>query len=447
MAVCGGIAVLLLRTWVVQGVVFPVVVVSNSMAPALLGPHWRSLCPECGMPFASELARQGSDQRLICPNCDGRSTTIAMAAVGPGERVVINRAAWLWRPPQRWEVVAFEPPDPSAWSVKRIVGLPGEAVQIRHGDIYINGRPAQKSLEQLRAMAVPVCVAATDATARRWQPEQPKSGWKVAGAGFRHSAGESGANLDWCAYHHQRWQPDGTRQPAAVDDDWAFNAALGRRHEEILPAADLLVEFNVVAVAGRGTLAVRMLAGTTPHVVHWEYADGRWTTGEVADVDSRQTASVLDSRTSPLPVRVSVAVCDGRLLAQLGRQPCVIADLGTTGQVGGAAAPPVAIGVAGLNLEIRAVRLSRDVIYSAPTGYRARWGVSEQYRLAADEYYLLGDNSPASEDSRSWPGGPGVPRHALLGRAWLAITPNGEAAPGRGELFQLPGVGRIRYIR
>jgi len=50
-----------------------------------------------------------------------------------------NRLAYLFSDPERGDIVFFEwPDDPSQTYVKRIIGLPGEKVEIRKGKIYIN---------------------------------------------------------------------------------------------------------------------------------------------------------------------------------------------------------------------------------------------------------------------------------------------------------------------
>src|SRR5256885_5546798 len=45
----------------------------------------------------------------------------------------------LSHPPQRGDVAVFKlPTDPSTDYIKRIVGLPGDHIQMRHGNLYIN---------------------------------------------------------------------------------------------------------------------------------------------------------------------------------------------------------------------------------------------------------------------------------------------------------------------
>jgi signal peptidase I len=47
-----------------------------------------------------------------------------------------------WTSPRHGDVVVFEPPNrPTEDYVKRIVGLPGEAIEIRNGQVLVNGQP------------------------------------------------------------------------------------------------------------------------------------------------------------------------------------------------------------------------------------------------------------------------------------------------------------------
>ena len=51
----------------------------------------------------------------------------------------------LGRLPHRGDVAVFKyPPDPSIDYIKRIVGLPGDTIQVREGLLYINGQPCPR---------------------------------------------------------------------------------------------------------------------------------------------------------------------------------------------------------------------------------------------------------------------------------------------------------------
>lgn len=58
----------------------------------------------------------------------------------PGDRILGNRLAYLNSDPERFDIIIFRyPDDESQLFIKRVIGLPGETVEIRDGSIYING--------------------------------------------------------------------------------------------------------------------------------------------------------------------------------------------------------------------------------------------------------------------------------------------------------------------
>lgn len=58
----------------------------------------------------------------------------------PGDRLIGNRLAYLKNGPERGDIIIFKYPDnEEELYVKRVIGLPGETVDIKDGEIYING--------------------------------------------------------------------------------------------------------------------------------------------------------------------------------------------------------------------------------------------------------------------------------------------------------------------
>lgn len=56
------------------------------------------------------------------------------------QRVVILKVAYLFSPPQRGDVVVLQPPfKTSKPYVKRVIGTPGDTVEIKGGHVYVNG--------------------------------------------------------------------------------------------------------------------------------------------------------------------------------------------------------------------------------------------------------------------------------------------------------------------
>lgn len=58
-----------------------------------------------------------------------------------GQEILMNRVIYRLSSPKRGDVVVFLPNgnQNSHYYVKRVVGLPGEKIQIREGNVYING--------------------------------------------------------------------------------------------------------------------------------------------------------------------------------------------------------------------------------------------------------------------------------------------------------------------
>jgi signal peptidase I len=57
-----------------------------------------------------------------------------------GDYLVIDELSYRFREPERGEVVVLKyPHDPSQRYIKRIIGLPGEALEIKDGRLWING--------------------------------------------------------------------------------------------------------------------------------------------------------------------------------------------------------------------------------------------------------------------------------------------------------------------
>ena len=56
------------------------------------------------------------------------------------DRIIGNRLAYLFSEPERGDIVIFPYPDnPKKIYIKRLIGLPGETIEVKDGRVYING--------------------------------------------------------------------------------------------------------------------------------------------------------------------------------------------------------------------------------------------------------------------------------------------------------------------
>lgn len=60
-----------------------------------------------------------------------------------GDRVIFNKAAYLFEDPERGDIVIIQRPIKNY--VKRIVALPGETIEVKDNTLFINGKKHQQS--------------------------------------------------------------------------------------------------------------------------------------------------------------------------------------------------------------------------------------------------------------------------------------------------------------
>lgn len=128
---------LVLRPFLFEAFVIP----TNSMAPTLLGKHQEGICPQCGQKNYSgvpsqRLAESDEPRLMICENFHVTEGTVADKTVFPGDRVLAAK----FLAPQRWDIIVFQlPANPKVLYIGRLVGLPGETIEIRDGAVWASG--------------------------------------------------------------------------------------------------------------------------------------------------------------------------------------------------------------------------------------------------------------------------------------------------------------------
>ena len=417
------VAWLVLRTWYVQGLARPVEIASGSMAPALLGPHRKVTCDDCRFAFACGVESLPRDQMAECPNCGYARCDLSESADLGGQRMLVHRSSLVLQPPQRWETVVFRGPEnASQWFVKRVVGLPGESIQIRDGDVFIDGQIARKTLAQQLAIAQPVHDAAHRPGRRtrfppRWRADREETAWAHDESVWQCNA-ESAERIDWLTYRHLLRRHDDENQwtEAAVNDASAYNQG---QYPGRLNVSDLMLSFTVTL---RGAGQLRILASDGRE--RFEATISPQTGTIILSLNGEQVARS-DAALWPqdTPLRIVLSMFDRKVL--LARDDEVLIDTPFT-QSDRPYQPtsrPLAIGCRGLHAQISQLRVDRDVYYRRPQGRHDRWAGRQPYRLEGDEYFVLGDNSQVSRDSRSWDASPALPAELLVGRPLRFFSP------------------------
>ena len=89
---------------------------------------------------------------FVCALFFFRQVVVSDASMEPsvsmGSKVLINAAAYTISSLERGDIIVFSTDDDGeVLQIKRVVGLPGESVQIKDGQIYINGELLQEDQE------------------------------------------------------------------------------------------------------------------------------------------------------------------------------------------------------------------------------------------------------------------------------------------------------------
>jgi signal peptidase I len=434
------------------------------MAPGLLGEHVTVTCVACGWEYDV-----GAPRSTLCPNCHLRTAVEpGSLPLKDGDRILVHK--WptvIGGPlrPQRWDVVVFRnPAEPEENYIKRVVGLPGETVEIVDGDVFINGRVVRKTRAAQSVLWLPVWDQwfVPDPQARavagsRWHAPQTggdTSGWqqleqrelRYAGLDDRlrvlHFApGDIRYFQDVYAYDEG---PSVERTPFVNDmrmvAEIVFEAGDGFFRMEL--ERDGWVFIATIARDGQAALTMRSPASGLKEV-----------TVGTADVGPLSTERPVLVEIGHLDYRAYLRV-GGRLIAETDER-IYGPDLGELRKFERREPLALRLGARDVVLRLPALRIERDVYYTYRPGQTRRGYAGHLFVLNNNEYFVLGDNSPGSKDSREWVvHGPHLPPAYRLGTVPLDQIV-GEAAfvylpgllPMDALIPWLPDIGRMRFIR
>jgi signal peptidase I len=378
-----------------------------------------------------------------------------------GDHLLVNKHVFALRRPRRWEMIVFNLFGKSF--IKRLIGLPGEWLEILDGDVYVDHQLARKTFAEFKAVCIPVFDNNFQPSPHGWRDR-----WEVVSAGpgphpvagteLHLDALHSGQDYQLVTYRHflldeHKCEP--------IRDEYGYNGGDPVAAEAV---HDFMVECDIEVMQGNGAVLCGLTDGYDQVVAEFPVWGDR-------DVP-REMETRLWQRGAPASPPLSLSVDAAQIIGnapgaslQAGRRYHVelaFVDRRATLTVDGAALfPPVDLpavanrpgvvkpaflGARGVKLTVRNFRLLRDIHYTQ-AGRNAVQG--KGVRLEAGQYFVLGDNSPNSEDSRYWPDRGTVPARNLLGKPFLVHMPSRITSCdflGRHGLCQEPDWERIRWL-
>ncbi len=63
------------------------------------------------------------------------------------DRVMVNKFIYWFSEPEQGDIIVFQPPDIIGQEddyIKRVIGLPGDTIQVKDGKVYVNGDPLEE---------------------------------------------------------------------------------------------------------------------------------------------------------------------------------------------------------------------------------------------------------------------------------------------------------------
>lgn len=559
------------RAFILEAYVIP----TGSMATTLYGEQVVHTCSSCGYEFArgintvekiASLRNPGEAMGLRCPNCDTLVDHIPPPQIrspNGGDRILVQKWPWIFSTehtlgPKRWDVTVFKDPrDGTTNFIKRLIGKPGEVLEIIDGDIYTApietlqkedpellaalealtrhvqeyGREYPEVLptrredlhqlyRRLNQRLLPflrIAPKAERAQKSLWfnvydhdyLPAAAPSGRPPAKVGWE-PIGETAAKAWDTSQREIRFESDADALQAIafsgkpIDDFVAYNymETHGRVHNLV---GDIRLRFTWLPEAGDGQLVLRLNRDRDTFEVELHPSGLVRLAHTHADTPSRRDILREVQRrpafTAGQAVSVELANVDFRVRLKLNGEPVLATtdeqyrpDLERIMRFGrypneDVRPTHVALLAQRLRCGIRHLTLDRDVYYRsvvqseqaalAPDGSKVYnpyykwpgWGtcgypillrppreVDGQQRPG--EFFMLGDNSPASKDSRLWwEVGPHlqgwgthyqigtVPADQLIGEAFFVYWPSGYRPSWAGGIGIIPNFGRMRWIR
>ena len=367
-----------------------------------------------------------------------------------GSRIFVNKFIYHLRKPRRWEVAVFLYPFADVrclhchWSdvaqpagihkcprcgsnqlavvrknyIKRIVGLPGERVTIRNGDVYVNGEIARKPPAVQKGLWQHVLDSSY--VPRRDVPLLWSFG--VRSALWTRDAESGALSVDALREHTPVW----ARLTPPIRDLCAYNRPpddglntgvfVSGRHD----VGDCRLELECTAERAEDSPSARLVLRIEEdeHDFVVRLPVGREGQAELLDAGRLLEAQDVPALRVGERARVALENYDDFLVLWLNGE-AIMRHAYEGSPRPARRAQEVAFGATQAEVTFHRIRIARDIYY---LDMNDSGGDAKVYELDQQSYFVLGDNSAESSDSRFWPS-PEVPAEYLLGSAFAVFWP------------------------
>jgi len=379
-----------------------------------------------------------------------------------GHKILVNKFSYEMSDPERWQVIVFKFNRQRNY-IKRLVGLPGETIEIVDGDVVIDGAISRKPLSVQNQMWFPIHDSNVPElglieSAWEWTEgitglEVPRSAESVEDAiQFNALDGLSSMRYmrpirNYYSYNGARGNPNSA--PAVRDLSAIVDVKVKGTDRNKDPAVWLDIRnggvvYRLSLPIEKGAGEILRLDAELAKLIRLPDDRREPDDGGIGDwsVFAQLSETTYLERERSYQVEFAIAdrqlrvVIDGHLIheehldprdADAGLQPPHIA--GPNGEP--LDTNDIAIRARHCGGDFERIQLFRDIHYTS-RGTHYVHAVSEPFYIPVDGYFALGDNSPSSLDSRAWGA---LSRQNLLGRGFVIFWP---ALPWRFD---------VRFIR
>lgn len=422
-----------------------------SMLPAQVRVQCQSCKNQWEAPRSSFKETRAILRRMRCP-LTGHTWVhvIEDSARSGGNKILVNKFAYDLGEPRRWDVIVFAF---DQWKnyIKRLVGLPGEKINLINGDVYVNGKIERKPEHPYIQDILWKKISDSSVVEGGLTPVRA---WKEPG-GKGVPAWQELADGRWSLNSSKSPEPALLEYQRKLDNYIPYNSLGGPSREHTV--GDVKLSFTATPTTAGGwigaeirdgnwTFQLRLPTGDKPapgrpavveRVVNEPRADvknPRKLRHPGAPVFQEKEGISLKLNTRSL---IEVVNCDDCLVVRLNSEEIFsIKEAEGYISIPDVDNPPPKADRSQYYLRLLGSRVDANVeaIELYQDNYYTNEGSAHSHSIQLEEgrFFALGDNSPSSSDGRVWGS---VPENNMLGKALLVFWPG------------LPGNFQLRFIR